>query len=148
MAEARGGIRIHEPNEEPNQLLHATCEDARAADSLATLGAEVVNLLCAGSFNDVSERYGYAIANGREKAAAIQSDLVSILSELDASALIHLGSRPEATVKYFEANDPGLFATVEYLVPTNNGRTVLVELVIASSESGKHLSLEQTCAAT
>jgi hypothetical protein len=50
-------------------------------------------------------------------------------------------------VKYFEPNDTGLFALVECLAVADNGRRLLVELVVAGDGDVKHISLEDFSAA-
>jgi hypothetical protein len=111
-------------------------------DSLAAFGAEAVTFLCCGDIMGLVTRFDYALAAGREPVSALRGDLASCLDELQASRLVHSGERITATVKYFGPNDSGLFALVECLVPTDRGRGVLVELIVTSTSSSKHICLE------
>jgi hypothetical protein len=115
--------------------------------SLAALGAEAVRLLCSGNISTLASRFGYALAYGREPAAAIQEDLRSCLSELRSASLAPTLEHPAATVKYFDPNDSGLLAVVECLALAENGAGVLVELVVTGNESERHVTLEQISAA-
>ena len=116
--------------------------------SLARLGDDAVQLLCSGDLPTLTDRYGYALRYDRELEPALKADISSCLSELQASSLVRPQKSHVATVKYFSPNDPLFFAVIECLVPTDNGRDMLVELIVTSSESGKHVTLEQISAAT
>jgi hypothetical protein len=113
--------------------------------SLAAFGREAVDLLCSGDIPRLAQRFGYAVACGREPASAIRDDFASSLSELSASVAKQVNVAP--TVRYFDANSSGLFAVVECRVPTDTGGEVLVELIVTSAASGKHIMLEQVSAA-
>jgi len=115
--------------------------------SLATLGADAVRLLCSGQVEALEARYGYALAFDRERATAIREDLASCLIEFGATKLVGL-HEPVAEVKYFERNGSGLFALIECWVPTDNAKSVLIELVVMSDGKENHLTLEQISAAT
>jgi len=78
----------------------------------------------------------------QDPASAIQRDLASSLTSVGANGL----APPDAQaprVGYFKPNDTGLYALIEGLAPTNNGKAVLVELVVIGNEEKKHLTLEQ-----
>jgi hypothetical protein len=72
--------------------------------------------------------------------AAIREDLRRCLTEVNASSLA-VGTEA-ATVMYFAPNDAKLFALVECLAVADNGRRVLVELVVAGDDGVKHMTLE------
>jgi len=97
--------------------------------SLKTLGADGVDLLCKGNFTELARRFGYALSYGREPAAAIQEDLAACLTELRASTLAAPRVR---SVKYFGANETGLFALVECLASVENGAALLVEFIVTA----------------
>ncbi|MFC5571582.1 hypothetical protein ACFPN1_16120 [Lysobacter yangpyeongensis] len=115
--------------------------------SLTALGAEAVQLLCTGDTSGLINRFGYALALGREPAAAVQHDLALCLAELQASKLVRVTGKAPAKVRYFEPSDSGLLAVVEALAPTDNGAAVLVELIVSASGQSKHVTLEQLSAA-
>jgi len=113
--------------------------------SLAAYGAEAARLPCSGRIDALASRFGYALAYDREPAAAIREDLSRCLAEVDARSLA-LGSEAPA-VTYFEPNDAKLVALVERLTVADNGRHVLVELVVAGDASVQHMTLEDISAA-
>ncbi|MFC5498573.1 hypothetical protein ACFPOE_13585 [Caenimonas terrae] len=116
------------------------------AVSLAKLGDEARMLLCAGDIDTLATRFGYALAYDRHPADAIREELASSLAEAGASRLIATGWQPPR-VGYFKQNDTGLFALVESLVPTENGASILVEVIVAGSGTNAHATLEQVSAA-
>ena len=116
------------------------------ASSLADLGSVATRLLCSGDFTALAAQFGYALAYDRDPAAAIREELVLSLAELGASALVLSPDQPPS-VSYFEPNDTGLFALVEQYIPTDRTGHVLLELIVSSQGSGKHVVLEQVSAA-
>jgi hypothetical protein len=116
-------------------------------DSLALEAAakQCAQLLRAEDFEAVAHSFGYAVALGRNPAAAISADLASSLREVGASGLA-VNDEPEMTIKYFEPHQP-LFAVVECELATVNDRRILMELSVSSSAGHTHISLEQLSAA-
>lgn len=110
--------------------------------SLAAFGTEALQLLAAGDFAALAERFGYALASNQDPASAIQQDLESSLASVGANSLA-LADAQAPSVRYFKTNDTGLFALIEGRAPTNNGKAVLVELVVTGNEAKKRLTLEQ-----
>ncbi|HEV2620663.1 MAG TPA: hypothetical protein VGU65_01080 [Frateuria sp.] len=55
--------------------------------SLLQLSAEAVGLLASGNFDDLANRFGYALAYGRDRGTAIRDDLQVYLEEFGCSAL-------------------------------------------------------------
>jgi hypothetical protein len=114
--------------------------------SLAAHGAEALVLIVRGDIPALAERFGYALAFGRDLASAIQSDLSSVLAELGAASVV-LAPAQATQVAYFKPNDTGLVAVVEARAQTNIGKPILVELVVSGSGTDMHLTLEQISAA-
>ena len=113
---------------------------------LAELGEEVRQLLFAGEIDTLAARFGYALAFDRKPANAIRETLGVCLSEIGSSRLIATGwAAPR--VSYFKPNDTGLLALVECNLPTDNGKSILVELIVAGSSAKAHATLEQISAA-
>ncbi|HET6588062.1 MAG TPA: hypothetical protein VFG67_09880 [Oleiagrimonas sp.] len=110
--------------------------------SLAAFGVEALQLLATGNIAVLAERFGYALAFDQEPASAIQRDLESSLASVGANSLA-LADAEAPSVTYFKPSDPGLFALIEGRAPTNNGKAVLVELIVAGNEAKKRLALEQ-----
>ena len=105
---------------------------------LASLGEEAARLLCDRSYDCLANRFGYAIAQSSDPAAAIEEDVNRCLHELGAGSLI--GLLPSfSSAKRFEANSIGLLFLVECIALTDNQSKILVELVVTRDQ---HLRLE------
>jgi hypothetical protein len=116
------------------------------AISLARLGDEARTLLCAGDIDTLAVRFGYALAYDRKPADAIREELAASLVKAGASRLLSTDwEKPR--VGYFKANGTGLFALVECFVPTENGTSILVEVIVAGDGTDTHATLEQVSAA-
>ncbi|MHC9087076.1 hypothetical protein ACYX7E_18870 [Luteimonas sp. RIT-PG2_3] len=111
--------------------------------SLSNFGAEAIQLLSSGDGQALADRFGYALAFGREPAVAIREDLAACLAQVHAVSLAPEAKRSAPAVKYLEPNDSGLFALIECLALTNTGAGLLVELVVTTSGQDKHVCLEQ-----
>jgi hypothetical protein len=112
------------------------------ADSLAELGADAVHLLCRGDIGTLAGRFGYALSYGREPATAIREDLRSCLSKIGAASLATGATLPVPTVVFYKGDVSNLIAIVECQVPADNGATVLVELVVTTDGTERHITLE------
>ncbi|WP_440224818.1 hypothetical protein ACQQ2N_06160 [Dokdonella sp. MW10] len=114
-------------------------------ETLEAFGVEATRLLCEGDFATLAERFGYALAYDRDPAIAIREELACSLEELGATALGEAPSTPP-TVSWFEPNDTGLLALVEQRIPTDNGRDILLELILASNGTETGVYLEEVSA--
>ncbi|MFA5940481.1 MAG: hypothetical protein WC809_14075 [Sinimarinibacterium sp.] len=109
--------------------------------ALRQFGEEATTLLLAGRFDDLANRFGYAIANGREPAKAIEDDFTGALS---GSGVDEARKAKHAVfVKHFKQNDTKLLALVESRITLSADKTLLVELIVAAAPEGKRLYLEQ-----
>jgi hypothetical protein len=115
--------------------------------ALVEIGAEAIELLRARDFPGLVNRFGYALAFGRDLSAAVEADFAASLLEFPDVAHGKTFDDSRITVKYFNPNASNLFALIECLVPVENGSVVLLELVVTSSEGEKHVCLEQISAA-
>lgn len=111
-------------------------------ESLIALGNEASSLLCAGDIDRLADRFGYALAYGREKSAAISEDLRRCLAELGATEFVPRAEHASVSVKYFASNDTGLRALVECLVPNVGSGGLLLELVVTGNGDNGYLTLE------
>jgi len=107
--------------------------------SLSQLGAEAVALFATRDFQDLADRFGYALAYDRDPAQAIAADL--------ESALLNRREPPEKqtpsiTVKYFKPNSTKLVALVECVMLFDNKVPILVELIVNSFDGGMNIYLE------
>lgn len=107
--------------------------------SLAKFGEEAAALLAQHDFASLVDRFGYALAYGRELAKAVEGDFRRVTSSSEESA----GAKElSITVCYFEPNNSNLLAVVECIVPLKEGAAVLLELVVTASGEERHLTLE------
>ena len=110
--------------------------------SLAALGIEACRLVVAGELASLHEVFGYAIAFGRVPVEAIGKDLARALVDLDATSFA-AECRAVVQVRRCEPCGAGVLATIECLLPTSNGRALMVELVVTTSGATRHVTLEQ-----
>jgi hypothetical protein len=115
-------------------------------DSLAKLGTDAVQLLCVGDIDTVARRYGYALSYGREPATAIREDLRGCLSKIGAASLATAPQLSVPRVVFYKPNGSNLVALVECLAPADNGAAVLVELIVTTDGTVKHITLEDLTA--
>lgn len=108
--------------------------------ALTGIAAEAAQLLRSSAFSELANRFGYAVALGREPAAAIREDLASALSQLNVAGV---GSDDSVSVKYFQTNGSGVFAVIECIVSAAGGGELLLELVVTSQGADKYVTLEQ-----
>lgn len=116
--------------------------DQMDRQTLARLGEEAVALLQAGDFGVLAERFGYALACGREPAKAIESDLTSFLSE-DEGARGCIA--PSMSIKYYDAHtteSTGLVAAIECVAKLADNSAILLALVVTGKGSARHIGLE------
>ncbi len=110
--------------------------------SLERFGQEAVTLLHDGNFRAMAERFGYALAYGREPANAIEADLIASLSE-DGEFPGDIAA--SVVIKYFEADateSTGLVAAVECITHVADGSAVLLALVITGRGVDRYITLE------
>lgn len=114
-------------------------------EALAALAREACRLLVAGEFSALADRFGYAVALGRDPSEAVRQDLTVGLAHLGQGSLDPT-AQPVVEVKYFKPNGQ-LHAVAECELRTVGGGHLLVEVVVSSSGSDFHASLEQISAA-
>jgi hypothetical protein len=117
-------------------------ESQMGRQSLEQFGQEVVSLLKQSNFRAIAQRFGYALAHGREPAGAIEADLIASLSGGDEFP----GDIAASTeVKYFSADATeswGLAAAVECITHVAGGEAVLIALVVTQKGSDRYITLE------
>lgn len=90
-------------------------------------------------YSGLANRFGYALAHGREPAAAIETDYLAAAA---APCRVGAEEHPSLLVKYFSPNSTGLFAVVECTVPVAEEAAVLLELIVAGKGEEKHITVE------
>jgi hypothetical protein len=113
--------------------------DQLAQESLTEFGVLAAKLLATRELSQLSEKFGYALAFGREPAAAIAEDLARCLCGQNASPA---SEYPKITVKYFKENESSLLALVECYVQMTASANILLELVAARNGEAINLYLE------
>ena len=116
--------------------------------SLLRLGGEAVSLLEKCDFRSLADRFGYALAFGRDAAFAIEEELRSCIAEFRVSGGREFAVSPSIVVKYFQQNEAGLFAVIECVFISTEGCPILAELIVTSSGEDKYVSLEQVSLAS
>lgn len=108
--------------------------------SLTAQGEAARQLLVGGEVDALAQRYGYALAGGREPADAIRADTLEALVSVGATGF---SPDPALTrVSYVHQAASGLFALIEVQIPVDSGKTILLELVV-SGDMPLHVTLEQ-----
>ena len=116
-------------------------------ESLSDVGLQAARLLCSGDVSTLADRYGYALAHGREAGAAIEEELRRCLKELGTASLMDTVPDQTVAVRYFEPNDTGLFAIIECFVLAQNGGKVMLDLIVTNKDADKYVTLEEIRAA-
>ena len=110
---------------------------------LARFGAEACELISKGGYRELADRFGYALAFGKDPAEAMQMDVDSSLLEGGAFTRLASPSEPEIKVRRFKPNDSNLVALVECLLELMGGTgSLFVELVVTAVGGEKHVTLE------
>lgn len=109
------------------------------ACTLTRIGHEALDLLRERDFSSLAERFGYALAYGRDIADALRADCQP------SAELVPVGLHPKersVVVKFFDANDAGLLAVVECVAPQSYGGAVSMSLVVTASGSRRWVTIE------
>lgn len=112
--------------------------------SLTQFGKEALALLEERNFTALVNKFGYALAYGRNLAEAIENDFVQCIAEVEE---ISSNVTQSIQVKYFNPNEISLYALVECVISFGQKEAVLVELIVTGKEQ-KHITLEQISYAT
>jgi hypothetical protein len=108
--------------------------------SLEQFAQEAASLLQDGNFLALAERFGYAMAYGREPASAIETDLSNRLQERGSP-----GQLPFVDIKYFNekaAESTGLVAAIDCAVYLAGDFAVQFSLVVTRKDFLRYISLE------
>jgi hypothetical protein len=113
--------------------------------ALASFGKEAATMLMQRDYASLASRFGYALAYGRELAAAIEEDYKNAAATPFEATPDSLSS---VKVKYFAPNSSALFALVECVVPVAGKSAVLLELVVTGDAKEKHITIEDISSVT
>ena len=119
------------PSETSEQALYALGEQARA-------------LLMRRDYVALANQFGYALAYGREHAAAMQEDH----QRAAASPNVIEPDGTPVVVKYLKPNSTGLYAVVECAVPVTKSSAVLLELIVSGNAEDRHITVEDISGAS
>lgn len=118
----------------PNQVDH---------NLFSRLREELVTLFEKRDFCSIADRFGYALAYGRDPAKAIEAELLSCFSEFRMLPQPQVVVSPSIVVKRFTDNDLSLVAVIECHFFMAGGCPVLAELIVTGKGEDMHVSLEQ-----
>lgn len=114
-------------------------------DALRVLASEGINLLATGQFELLVERYGYALAFGRNPVDAVRMDLAKALSDMSENNLLQVEPNDLQVIIYQE-NESGLCGAIDCNLPTQAGRNILVSFVVTGIDTKQFFTLEDICA--
>jgi len=119
-------------------------DDQTDSVSLSALGSEAVRLIKDARFEELANRFGYALAFGEEPATAIEDEIVRCLSGDGRAATLANAASARISVKYFKPGESFFFALVECFMPLmQDAGEILVELIVTSKGQEKYVCLEQ-----
>ncbi len=90
----------------------------------------------------LADQFGYALAHGRELAAAIEADFIAAAASPFNEVL---EENPSIVLTYFKPNSTGLFAAVDCTVAIGDAACVFLSLVITGKGEEKYVTLEDVC---
>lgn len=131
---------------DPKRTTKVRCYSMRISESqmdkrsLEQFAQEAASLLQHGNFVALAERFGYAMAYGREPASAIEADLSIRLQERGSP-----GQLPFVDIKYFNeeaTKSTGLVAAIDCAAHLAGDAAVQYSLVVTRKDSDRYISLE------
>jgi hypothetical protein len=117
-------------------------DDQIDQDALAKIGAEANDLIRAGNIRALVERFGYALAFGRDPVAAVEADLATSRSRIAAEPAAKDCPCQDVVVRYFEPNSANLFAVIECSALVENCAAVRMDLIVTSAKGERYVYLE------
>lgn len=99
-------------------------------------------MLYQGKFEEFADKFGYAVALGRNHVVAISADYNSALETVGASGLNprNIGN---FKISLMDPTNIGINGIVEHIVKADNGRELLIEYVFSDSDGKNHITCEQ-----
>ena len=112
--------------------------------SLTGFGVDAVRLINEQNHRELADRFGYALAFGKDPAEAIRDELGLCLQEAGVGARLPDSNHPSISIKHFDSNNAALLAVVECFLPLRGGSGEMqVELVVSTDGQDRYLTLEQ-----
>jgi hypothetical protein len=109
---------------------------------LRLLGEEACRLVREGRYHDVAERFGYALAYGRDPAAAIKEDVERSVPPGEEYIIDLSNGDPTIKVTFLQQNSASLVAAVECYTRLPHGGVAGVDLVVTEPGGELRLTLE------
>lgn len=99
-------------------------------------------MLHQGKFEEFADRFGYAVALGRNLVTAIKTDYHAALEVVGANGLDskHIGN---FEINLIDPTNIGINSVVEHIVKADNGRELLIEYVFSGPDGKNHITCEQ-----
>ena len=110
--------------------------------SLHQLGEDVLRLLCLRNFQELADRFGYALAYERDSAEAIKADFDACFSDCKELPMTFSPHTCSVTVKYFAPNSPNLFAVIECIAQLSGNASALLELIVTTKGQNNYACIE------
>jgi hypothetical protein len=107
--------------------------------TLSDIGAEARAMLMNHDFAALANRFGYALAFGRDPSVAIETDFLNAVASPHKVAI---GTCASTKVKYFAPNGTGLFSAIECIVLVADDAAILLDLIVTGEGEEKCLTVE------
>ncbi len=112
--------------------------------SLTRFGLEVIQLIKAGDYEGLADRFGYALAFGKNPGEAIRGDVTSALGRNALPMKQIKASDSKITIRRFKPDDKPFIALVECeLSWPPSSDALLAELILTTADGELNVTLEQ-----
>jgi hypothetical protein len=111
-------------------------------DKIGVLLESARIMLHQGKFEEFADKFGYAVALGRNLIVGISTDYNDALKAVGASGL-NLENAGKFKIGLIDPASIGINGIVEHIVKTDNGRELLIEYVLSVSNEKNHITCEQ-----
>ncbi|HET8900869.1 MAG TPA: hypothetical protein VFM84_02930 [Holophagaceae bacterium] len=112
--------------------------------TLTRMGAEACELITKGNYRELADRFGYALAFGKDTAEAIQMEVEDCLSKSGASERLSVPSQPAIRVGFFSPDSELFCAVVEcQLKLTGGAGNMRIDLIVTNNGNEKYVTLEE-----
>ena len=112
--------------------------------ALARMGAKACELITKGDYRELADRFGYALAFGKEPAEAIRVDAEACPSRGSVSGQLVVSGEPAIRVGFFKPDDAPFFAVVKcQLGLTCCSGNLEIDLIVTTNGNERHVTLEE-----
>ena len=98
----------------------------------------------AGDYRGVADRFGYALAFGKDPAEAIRMDAEACPSQRGASGQLAVSGEGAINVRFFKSSDAPFFAAVACKIKLACCSGNLdIDLIVTTKDNERHVTLEE-----